>query len=576
MNAPSSHGFVLPVVLCAMLAAGILVGSALNLTLNATRAAGIHTTATRCRLNAQTALDREKAETQTAFRSYFRSRPSTRNLLNWFDTFNAQSIGLAGFDNPLAQNAVIGGCEVSVAVVSVDRSSVIAIRQTAQVTLRATAAAASPSGVPVTRAIEETVEYAMDRSEVFNYAYFVNNRGWFQGGGVTANGDIRANGNLELDGQSWVNGNAYAAANDELGWDGEIVGDARHRTLSEYWSIGDLRWRPTSPTCQDGVAWPMGYDGTLSLNEHHESLDMPFLGDLDIYREIAVNENGTIKQQGKVLVNAYFNGTGPSGLENGSDKGCLFLDGTSKPIQIDGPVVVDGDVIIKGTVTGQGSIYSGRNIHIIGDIVYQNPPSWPKPDSKPDQTVKQNEKKDMLGLAAKGNIVIGDYTDSDWISDVTRYITPNWVKPYACDPTDSAIGYASTFPGDYTVNDGGTQIKYVRNKKTGAYEPTSTSSRNYYQSTVGERIISQNAQKGNIVNIDAVLYNNHATMGKIGACKFNGALVCRDEALIYNSSVQFNWDIRLGSFSRDGVNIFLFLPVTPAIPRVIAWQEVLP
>ena len=59
MNAPSTHGFVLPIVLCAMLAAGILVGGALNLTLNATRTAGVHTTATRCRLSARAALDRE-------------------------------------------------------------------------------------------------------------------------------------------------------------------------------------------------------------------------------------------------------------------------------------------------------------------------------------------------------------------------------------------------------------------------------------------------------------------------------------------------------------------------------------
>jgi hypothetical protein len=53
-------------------------------------------------------------------------------------------------------------------------------------------------------------------------------------------------------------------------------------------------------------------------------------------------------------------------------------------------------------------------------------------------------------------------------------------------------------------------------------------------------------------------------------------MVCRDEALIYIRSVQFNWDIRLGSYSRDAVNISLYLPVSPAMPRVIAWQEVQP
>jgi len=73
-----------------------------------------------------------------------------------------------------------------------------------------------------------------------------------------------------------------------------------------------------------------------------------------------------------------------------------------------------------------------------------------------------------------------------------------------------------------------------------------------------------------------VLYNNHATMGRVGQCQFNGALVCRDEGIIYNRSVQFNWDIRLGSTSPDGINFFIFLPMSPATPRGIEWQEVKP
>ncbi len=583
MNTPSSNGFVLPIVLCAMLAAGILVGGALNLTLNATRAAGIHTTVTRCRLSAQTALDREAAETQTAFRNYFSSWPATWNVLAWFDTFSAQSIGTSGFNNQMIQGAMINGCQVSVTIVNVDRSPIIAVRQTAQVTLRATASATSPAGVPVTRVIEETVEYAMARSEVFDYAYFINNFGWFMGGGVTANGDIRANGDLSLDGRSWVNGNAYAAINDALGWTGAITGGsgtseaARHLSINEYRSAdNNSRWRPTSPTHQGGEAWPMGYDGMFTPHERHEPLSMPFLGDLQFYRNIAEHEGGTITQQGEVLVDAYFNGPGPSGLTNGADKGCLVLDGTEKPIRIDGPVVVQGDVIIKGRISGQGSIYAGRNIHIVGDITYDDPPSWPKPDTHPEQTAKRNAEKDMLGLAAKGNIVLGNYTTSDWIRDVKRYITPPWVNKYACDPTDASIGYPSVFNGDYTANDGGRQVEYRYNSRTGKHEPTLTANRRYYQSSAGDWVIQQNAQRASIARIDAVLYNNHATMGKIGACQINGALVCRDEGIIYNRSVYFNWDIRLGSRSRDSVNIFLYLPMTPVTPRVVAWQEVQP
>ncbi|HRT28397.1 MAG TPA: hypothetical protein P5527_01255 [Kiritimatiellia bacterium] len=581
MNAHSSHGFALPLVLCALLAAGILVGGALHLTLNATRTVGIHTTVTRCRLSAQTALDREKAETQTAFVNYFNSSPSTLNILAWFDTFSPQSIGTGGFNNQMIQNAAIDGCQVSVSIVGVDRSPIVAINQTADVTLRATASARSPANVPVTRVIEETVRYAMDRSRVFDYVYFINNHGWFMGGGVTANGDIRANGDLDLDGQSWINGYAYAAANDDLGWEGSINGIARFLSLNDYWDRKDTRWRPTSPTHQGGNAWAMGYDDKPQdirrrLHGQQEPLPMPFLGDLQFYQQIAAHEGGTIRQQGRTLVDAYFDGPGPSGLTNGADRGCLVLDGTDKPIRINGPVVVEGDVIIKGKVTGQGTIYSGRNIHIIGDLTYVDPPSWPKPDPHPEQTAQKNAGKDMLGLAAKGNIVIGDYTASSWMERVEKYITPPWVREYACDPSDASIGYPSVFGGDYAANDGGRQIEYKYNDRTRKHEPTSTTPRTYYQSSVGDWVIQQNAQNANITQIDAVLYNNHATMGRIGECRFNGAMVCRDEALIYIRSVQFNWDIRLGSYSRDAVNISLYLPVSPAMPRVIAWQEVQP
>ena len=206
---------------------------------------------------------------------------------------------------------------------------------------------------------------------------------------------------------------------------------------------------------------------------------MPFLGDLQFYQQIAAHEGGTIRQQGRTLVDAYFDGPGPSGLTNGADRGCLVLDGTDKPIRINGPVVVAGDVIIKGKVTGQGTIYSGRNIHIIGNLTYVDPPSWPKPDPHPEQTAQKNAGKDMLGLAAKGNIVIGNYTDSSWMERVEKYITPPWVREYACDPSDASIGYPSVFGGDYAANDGGRQIHYVRNPRTGMYEPTATSARTY-------------------------------------------------------------------------------------------------
>ena len=569
-------GFVLPVVMSCLLVVGIIAGSLLQYVLNGTRMTGIYVASTQCRLSAQTALDIEKAEIFRDFNVYYRANPSTWNVLRWFDTYNAQSIGPGGYTSALMQDRAVGECKVSVTLLGIERSAIGALQQYARLTLRAEASSKSPSGSTVVKAIEETVEYALRRSSVFDYAYFVNNYGWFMGGGVTANGDIRANGNMYLDGQSWVNGSAFAAANDELGAAGFINGTARFKTLSEYWSENNLRARPTSPASSAGMTWAMGYEGHPELYSYQEPVVMPFLGDLDVYREVANTSDSTITQNGKVLVNGCYSGPGPSGLVNGKDAGCLVLDGTAKPIIINGPVVIDGDVIIKGTVKGQGAIYSGRNIYIVGNVTYDSPPTWSKPDTNPDQTVKKNQNNDMLGLAAKGNIVLGNYTDPNWLPAVQDYITPPFVKAYECDPTDSSIGYDTIFNGDYTAKDTGKKVEYVYNSQTKIWEPKNESDRRFYESSAGDRVISKTAQSAAITRIDAVLYNNHATMGKIGQCQINGALVSRDEGIIYNSSVKFNWDIRLGSRSPDGIDFFIYLPMSPAMPRVISWQEVQP
>jgi len=569
-------GFVLPVVMACLLVVGIIAGGALQYILNGTRSAGVFITDSRCRLSAQSALDREKVEIFRDFKAYFAAYPTTWNNLSWFDSYTSQSIGVGNYASRLMQNQPVDGCDVTVTLTGIERSTSGAIRQFARLILRATATCKSPSGIVVSKTVEETVEYALRRSSVFDYAYFINNYGWFMGGGVTANGDVRANGNLYLDGQSWINGSALAAANSDLGVPGAISGSARHRSLPQYWSENNPRARPTSPTSAGGDVWEMGYDGTDELSPYQEALEMPFLGDLEDYRQIAYNAGATIKQGGAVLVDGCYNGAGPSGLAKGADKGCIVLDGTSKPIEIDGPVVVDGDVIIKGTVSGQGAIYSGRNIYIVGDLTYKDPPAWSKPDTKPTQTVKKNGTSDMLGLAAKGNIVIGNYTDPEWMKSVRDYITPPFVKPYACDPTDACIGYETTFSGDYTAKDSGGKVEYVYDNKSNKWFPSAKTDRRYYESAAGNYVIDKNAQKTAISQIDAVLYNNHATMGTIGKCEINGALICRDEGIIYNSTVNFNWDIRLGSTSPDGMDFFIYLPMSPATPRVVSWQEVLP
>jgi hypothetical protein len=92
---------------------------------------------------------------------------------------------------------------------------------------------------------------------------------------------------------------------------------------------------------------------------------------------------------------------------------------------------------------------------------------------------------------------------------------------------------------------------------------------------VGDQIVKDAVQSTAITRVDAVLFNNHAVMGTVGQCQFNGALVSRDEGIIYSTSVKFNWDIRLGSRSPDGIDFFIYLPMSVADPRVVGWREVL-
>lgn len=575
----SQTGFVLPVVVCFILVVAAIAGGVFNYALFGTRTAGVYTTTSQCRLAAQTALDQTKVDIRQKFKDYYRAYPSTWNVLSWFDTSTALNIGMGGYTYGLMQNASVNGHTVSVTIQAVERSLSGEVFQYARVTLQAVATKKTPSGITVSKTIEETVEYALRRSTVFDHAYFINNYGWFQGAGCTANGNIRANGNMALDSYSYINGFAFAAPNTELGAPGLINvtggGNTRFMTQSDYWASSGTQARPTNPTSTGASPWAMGYEAKSGLFSYQETLEMPFLGDLEGYRTVANNVGGTIKQNGKTLVAGCYNGAGPSGLATGVDKGSIVLDGTSKPIEISGPVVIDGDVIIKGTVKGQGTIYAGRNIHIIGDITYSSVPSWPKPDTKPDQTVKSNAGKDMLGLAAKGNIVLGNYTDTAWVNATKAYITPPFVKSYACDITDASIGYGATFSGNYTALDSGKKVNYVYNSTTKKYDPSGTANRKYYESMVGDQKVKDNVQAAAITRVDAVLFNNHAVMGLVGQCQFNGALVSRDEGIIYSTSVKFNWDIRLGSRSPDGIDFFIYLPMSVADPRVVGWREVL-
>lgn len=70
------------------------------------------------------------------------------------------------------------------------------------------------------KTVDVTARFELERSQVFDYTYFINNYGWMDGFGPTnlyVNGDMRSNANFNfLNGSPTVNGSIYAALNDKL------------------------------------------------------------------------------------------------------------------------------------------------------------------------------------------------------------------------------------------------------------------------------------------------------------------------------------------------------------------------
>ena len=242
---------------------------------------------------------------------------------------------------------------------------------------------------------------------------------------------------------------------------------------------------------------------------------------------------------------------------------------------LNGLVVVEGDLVISGKVTGQGVIYAGRNIHIIADLTYVNPPGWPKPDADPLNTATVNSGKDMLGLLAMGNVILGNYRspESNWDSIREDIKTK---PPVESNPNDT-IGYNTNFTGDYTAYDGLQKVDQVvidkRTRKPNALPRASK----FYESLVDDKIIQTG--QSTIKTVDAVMYSNHAILGSVGNTVLNGSILCRDEAIWNLAGLAVNWDERLdydlpGALANMEFMMSIFPPEV-ARPEVIGWRELL-
>ena len=683
--AVARKGFVLPMTLAMILVVTVVIGALMGYVSFAVRTSRVFLAKDRCRFAAQSAIECAKVDIQAGFSAYtggstastIKIDPRQAEAYNWFDNVSAdhRTIGLTDAKHePVRLVDPVGGingCKVYVGIGRyIDHRSG---EPYAAVPVVATAVYTYPDGLEVSVTIQESICFATGQSQVFNYAYFVNNYGWMSGSSITINGDMRANGNVSLS-ASTVNGFVYAAANSELKVNGSVSlsSSPQIKNVQSYRTSVGNRGRPDiqdfetagafdAPRTSGTIKAP-SYDrdgnvisGTLAdnsgkpiVNSGYDSLPMPFVSELGDYVDYAVEKGGRLvspaysytdsagvsHKVAQKTINAHYVGAGPSGDESLADNGAVVLVGTqSNPIQINGPVVIDNDVIIKGYVKGQGTIYCGRNVHIIGDVKYLNAPNWNHTDADDTAVETSNATKDMLGLVAKGNIVVGDCSSSSWMSSVGNYIktgnSSSVVNKYACDPSDANIGYPATFQGDYTAKEyvaGGGEdgsgyfdkVRYVAVQKTreehyqekywtGEYKTVGTGwnkktekvyayrdavrtvnytenelansrDRRYYETVCDNAVMTQLKDSG-VGQIDAILYNNHGvfgTPGKSGAVfNLNGSLVCRDEALIFSGNgIRFNWDFRLMPKNNNKVTSALALPVGPQAPYTVTWQEV--
>ncbi len=376
-------------------------------------------------------------------------------------------------------------------------------------------------------------------SRVFDYGYFINNWGWFYGRGITCRGDVRSNGRFDFRDRPRVEGEIYAGFEIDDGGQG-------------------IRGSGGNPENQ---------------HPYSDKLDMPNLYDLSYYEGLAIGGGGSVVVDDVTLVNGVY-GDDPG--ENGN----IILVGTSSnPIEVNGTVVVRGDVVIRGVVRGQGTIYAGRNIYLADDIRYKNAPSSPRPASNNpsavDNWVNAHKDNDLVGFAATESIIMGDYTSQTGGTWYSNY----WLF----DMGDEDVGEDGIPDTNDAYEDDGTfQIQYEDLDGDGVRDY------NYDWSDVQTQVpITEftNCPNGisdfgdiatNRVNrLDGIFYTNHAFAARTGyGAVINGAIVSKDEAIIYRNTITINYDERIHSRYTTGQNrlIDVKLPVSKKVETIRWWE----
>ncbi|MFH1860237.1 MAG: hypothetical protein ABH870_04390 [bacterium] len=333
--------------------------------------------------------------------------------------------------------------------------------------------------------VGRTVEDKM--SKVFDYAYFIDNWGWwYYAGGEQCQGSLRSNGRFDT---KKVSGSLTP-------WrpSGAIKIDGY---IESHLEIDSHNYSP------DGLAGlkktPPNYENSPYNKSNLEKEAIPNLQEMDYYKKIAEGYNPDTKTydhpKGKINIgDRVFTDDGIFGDDESHEN--LILIGTQDaPVEIHDAVVVKGNLVIKGYVKTYGadeagnqfaSVYVGRNMYVAGDIQYANGPDWsaypqwqksggsdykdpanntfniagnddglpPDPDNPMNNAmmnnwVGSNSTKNFLSVAAGGGLVYGNYSSSNWYSEQYLFGMGNedvgadgipdtnvWVDGHWTDPTE--------------------------------------------------------------------------------------------------------------------------------------------
>jgi hypothetical protein len=329
------------------------------------------------------------------------------------------------------------------------------------------------------RKIVADVKYYLTGSQLLDFAYFSNNFAWHEGA-IRNGGSMGTNGWLSVDGPYIAGGDRYKECKDVdlivKRDDGGLFSVQGFKDLN-YNDYNDIYPRHANQNGNMSVI-PMP---SLAASTYYENFakkeETKALGKNEKYgiycwvpagTVLYDNSGGaerTVDNGGEYIkicdsvygddINGNKNSTGYY-LDNkqwkkGERENIVIASpDSSHPVKVYGTVVVKENVAIKGIIDGSGSIYSGRNIYVMGGVEYKDKPSKSSGNSNSDtlagyrgfsgnndsdnsygtecpQTMAEGEEnqenwmksnlpdradkegaKDLLGLFANGSICVGD------------------------------------------------------------------------------------------------------------------------------------------------------------------------